>query len=356
VKSLAVQKVQPLRSGHPVVVGVLSFEGISDRFEIPYRDPVTKSGYQRTASKARVSKLAKAISLGQVDLVPSVLLSCRKGTILENSADDIVLRLQGGAPLYVVDGQHRLLALYELFKKDPKRWGGFLIPFVCIVGATELEEAKLFLDINQNAKKVKLDLALALIAEASTESEIDTEPVKSLREGQLLAQDLEASCPVWHGRISFAGGSYPDGLIGNGAMGQSFKPWLSRAFVRGLSRTERLKIVNSYWIAISQILPECFVDPTKFGIQKQTGVKVMHRLLPEIHEHVLAIGLKPEMPSSFAKVLSGPLKNFSYTLPNGVVLKASEFWRTGSAGGAGKFTSGAGQADLAQRLKLLIEN
>ena len=306
------------------------------------------------ASRTRVNKLAKAISMGQVDLVPSVLLSCRDSTAFTSSHERVSLNLDSEARLFVVDGQHRLLALDSLNQADPARWGGFRVPFVCIVGASELEEARLFLDINQNAKKVKLDLALALVAEGAADAGSSNEASLLVREGQQLAQDLEASCPVWHGRISFAGGSYPDGLIGNGAMGESFKPWLSRAFVSQLGRDERLKIVNSYWTAISQILPECFTDPSQFGIQKQTGVKVMHRILPDVHEFVLSSGLRPEMPTSFARALARPLKDFSYTLPNGVVLRGFEFWRAGAAGGAGKFTSGAGQADLAERLRMLL--
>ena len=42
---------------------------------------------------------------------------------------------------HVVDGQHRVAALLKLINEDPDGpWRDFLVPFICMVGATEQEE------------------------------------------------------------------------------------------------------------------------------------------------------------------------------------------------------------------------
>jgi DGQHR domain-containing protein len=347
--------VSKLSNGSSVVLGVADLTDVVDRFEIPMRKASDKSGYQRNPSIRRVAKLAREISSGNIAYLPPVLFSLRRKVNIDPKSPEGFLKLRNGDSLFVVDGQHRMLALKNLYLEDDALWGEYRLPFICLLGGSEAEEAKLFLEINQNAKKVDLNLAVALLASTS---EVDASPSTPqtflIVSGQQLVEDLESYCPVWRGRIQMAGGSNPKGAIGNGALGDSFRFWLNRAFVQELSRKQRALIVSSYWTAISQVLPGCFENPFDYGLQNQTGVRVLHRLLSELHEILISKHLDPTVPGNFVKYLKAPLRNFRYTLPNGVELQGEAFWRKGAHGGAGKFTSGSGQADLTSRLSELI--
>jgi hypothetical protein len=50
----------------------------------------------------------------------------------------------------------------KLIDEDAK-WEDFVVPFVCMVGATEAEEIEQFYVVNSRAKSVRTDLALLLL-------------------------------------------------------------------------------------------------------------------------------------------------------------------------------------------------
>jgi hypothetical protein len=59
-------------------------------------------------------------------------------SFLRDSASTAIL-------FHVVDGQHRVAALKKLMEDDRDGgWDEFLIPFICMVGATEPEEMEQF--------------------------------------------------------------------------------------------------------------------------------------------------------------------------------------------------------------------
>jgi hypothetical protein len=68
----------------------------------------------------------------------------------------------GSGALHLVDGQHRVEASRKLIDEDAK-WEDFVVPFVCMVGATEAEEIEQFYVVNSRAKSVRTDLALLLL-------------------------------------------------------------------------------------------------------------------------------------------------------------------------------------------------
>jgi DGQHR domain-containing protein len=130
---------------------------------------VAKEGYQRRPQEARINQLASDLRKGRVDLPTAVLLNIRNREA-RDAVQDGILRLDLlfsstglGSMLYVVDGQHRVLALEKLIEENPDLWGAFMVPFVCMLGAREDEEMRQFHIVNSTAKSVRTDLALQLL-------------------------------------------------------------------------------------------------------------------------------------------------------------------------------------------------
>ena len=151
------------------------------RMEIPYRNTAQQQGYQRNASPKRVNDLQKALRENEVDLPTAVLLNLR-GVSVDDVTEDagghrylVVERRDWPSPFYIVDGQHRLRALERLAAEEGayERWRHYPIPFVCVVGANELQEMEQFYVVNSTAKSVKTDLALDLLRELQSQIGLD---------------------------------------------------------------------------------------------------------------------------------------------------------------------------------------
>ena len=345
---------QALFEGVQSVTGVGTFSQLESFFVVPVRDPVTHEGYQRQPSRNRIRKLARSLSLGEAHLPLSVLLSTRGTGSLEmrNGSTD-VLRLDNNSKLFVVDGQHRLQAIAQLSKDEPEHWSNFKISFVCIVGASESQEARLFLEINQKSQRLKVDLAASLLADRPISEIPFAERVSHDRmmNGQIVAERLSGESPLWIGRIALAGTPLKGKTIGNFAMGDSLQNWLKYAETHDIDLDTTYLILNAYWTAISQVLPECFTKPEKFGIQQQTGVRVLHNLLLDIAPLIVSAKKNLKSATSYRTYLERVLLGFEFQRPDGSVVSGSEFWLRGALGGAGTFSSGAGQSNLLAQFK-----
>ena len=139
VVSIPVMESRPLHTGQRVVVGVIEAGTLVDRHVVPRRNRKKGEGYQRSPSVTRVNRLEKEMRDGKVDLPTAILVSLRKNPdeVLTGSGKNLTLSLNG-APLNVVDGQHRVEALNRLLDVAPDQFTDFLIPFVCVLGASEL--------------------------------------------------------------------------------------------------------------------------------------------------------------------------------------------------------------------------
>ena len=202
-KSIAIVEGPELRSGTPTVVGFIPAGVlIPDGYVIPYYDTRSKHGYQRPPQGPRINQLASDLRKDRTDLPTAVLLNIRNREAREAaSGSELQLsrlaHLASPAKFYVVDGQHRVLALAKLMEEDPETWAHFMIPFVCLLGASEEEEMNQFYIVNSTAKSVKTDLALALLRRRADK---DADVYEALQErgrawqvdGQKLVERLAA--------------------------------------------------------------------------------------------------------------------------------------------------------------------
>ena len=361
VVSLPVMESRPLHTGHRVVVGVIDAGTLVDRHVVPRRNRRKNEGYQRAPSVTRVNRLEKEMRDRRVDLPTAILVSLRKkpDEVLTGSGKNLTLTLNG-APLNVVDGQHRVEALNRLINVAPDQFTDFLIPFVCVLGASELVEMEQFYVVNSTAKSVRTDLAYDLLKRRASND--PTYMMALLRDGQSwkvkgqeIVEELDGNAP-WSGRIRFPNEPVADTTIGNAGLVNSLKQLLSSAYFGALTTPQQVKVLVEYWRGIEQVLPECFKDgdARSYTLQKATGVMTMHALLLTVIEHVRENGDSVIEAESYVQVLSEPLQALQGDNHDGSVVSGSDFWLAGAAGAAGTYSSNAGRRVLVAKLKTLL--
>ena len=355
-ESIPVIESRRLRKGPRVVTGVLDAGILIERHVVPRRDTRTKSGYQRDLSKARVNRLQNDLRRESVDLPTAILLSMRNGSSALNEAGDGRLYLDlDGRDLNVVDGQHRVAALRGLVEENPSEWAGFKIPFVCVIGADEHQEMEQFYVVNSTAKSVRTDLAYDLLKQQAENDPTIFEVLEERGErwkvtGQTLVERLAEDSVLWRHQIRFPGEPMANTTINNSGMANSLKKLLSSAFFANLTTDNQVKILDAFWHGLQIVLPDCFEHPIDYALQKSTGVMAMHLLLLTVIEHVRSKGDSVIEPDSFAEVLSSPLTKLEGENRDGETVRGVDFWRVGSDGAAGMYSSNAGRRVLLAKI------
>lgn len=342
------------------VTGVISAEDLYDRYAIPQRDHRNKKGYQRELSTSRVNRLVKELREDRVDLPTSILVNLRdfeedRHLVLREGRR--YLRLDGES-LNVVDGQHRVAALARLVEEDPKRWGDYEIPFVCMLGADELEEMREFYVVNSTAKSVRTDLALDLLKQ---QAESQPAIMTALEEtgqtwkvkGQTLAEELSRTA-LWRGLIRFPGEPKAGTTISSASVVSSLKPLLSNAYFGQMTIPNQIKMLNAYWQGVKEVIPEPFEEPTEYTIQKGLGAMVMHGFLIYVLEYVRSTGRSVIEAQPYADALDPVLLDLQGDTATGEPVRGSDFWLSGSEGAAGSYSSSAGRRVLTAKLRTLL--
>lgn len=341
---------------------------IPNNYKIPYHDPRTKGGYQRPPQETRINELVNDLRKGRVDLPTSVLLNVR-GRDARRFVQDGMLdlgflagerRSHDDGRFFVVDGQHRILALEKLIEEhDADRWSKFPLPFVCMLGATEEEEMDQFWIVNSKAKSVRTDLAFELLRQrASSDPEVMQGLVERGQDWQVLAQEivqrLADESPAWRGRIRFAAMEKGDTVMPSASMVTSLKPLLSSPYFKLLSIENQVRIVDAFWRGLRTFMMEAFDDPSEFSLQKGVGVIVLHTALVNIIEIVKSKGLPVMEPESYAKLLREPLERLQGDDADGNPVSGLDFWRAAPRGAAGSYSSSAGRRVFISKILQLL--
>lgn len=351
-------------TGQALAIGVISAEALVDRYFIPRRDSRNKTGYQREVSAARVNRLMKDLRTHRVDIPTSVLVNLRSYSPADNLAKDgdaFTLILRDSDKLNIVDGQHRVEALVRLVEEDPEKWGTVQLPIVCMLGASEPEEIKQFYVVNSTAKSVRTDLAFDLLKQRA---EADPAVMDSLIEtgetwkvhGQQLVEELDKSSRIWRGRVRLPGDTAGATTIGSAGLVGSLKPLLTTPYFGAILPANQIAILSAYWEGISKVIPEAFVEPTDYSLQKSVGVQVLNALLVSVLEQIRSTGDSVLDPDSYAKVMEVPLLQIEGDTGNGEVARGADFWIAGRDGAAGSYSSNAGRRVLIAKLRGLLPN
>jgi DGQHR domain-containing protein len=355
-----------IRAEVPIVTGFIPAGVlIPDNFVVPHRDPRTGRGYQRLPQEARINELATDLKKGRVDLPTSVLLNIRNrearrafqdGQLNLMSSHDAG-RSQGYEPkFYVVDGQHRILALKRLIEElEDERWLKYMIPFTCMLGATEDEEMDQFYIVNSKAKSVRTDLAYELLSQRAQDPEVMESLVERGRDWQVYAtnivRQLSEGSPVWRNRIRFAAMDKGDTVMPSASMVTSLKPVLATPYFKALSSEQQVSILDAYWRGIREVMPEAFDEPSEFSVQKGIGVTVLHTLLTQVVEIARSRGDAVTEPSTYARILREALEQVEGENATGDPVSGVTFWRAAPLGAAGSYSSSAGRRVLLAKMQ-----
>lgn len=356
-----------LRNKTMTVIGSIPAETLVRHHFVPRRDVLKDTGYQRTPTATRVTRLAGELARNGVDLPTSVLLNLRIGdpecVLTDEGADIYTLNLnpeeaEGEHRLYVVDGQHRISALQKAIDEYEADISPIKIPFVCMIGADETREMEQFHVVNSNAKSVPTDLAFDLLKARSDRSPEFAEWIN--RKGkqwevdaQSLTHQLATTSGCWEGRIRLANSPKAETTVPAASFVRSLRILLTQtALFRRIKETERqAQVINAYWQAVRRVLPEAFEEPRQYNIQKGVGVDVMHSIFPNLLDQARVQGESIFKPNSYEDALRVALGGLEWVNSDGDIVSGSEFWRTGRAGAAGAFTSAAGKRRLADLLE-----
>jgi DGQHR domain-containing protein len=358
--SIRVTPGPTLKRKRRTVVGAIAAQAIVDRYIIPYRNHAQKTGYQREASTTRINQLVREMTEKRVDLPTAILVNIRDidaSEKLRSSGDALELVL-ASEPIYIVDGQHRVLALDRLVTADSERWGSFLIPFVCMLGADARDEMEQFYIVNSTAKSVRTDLALDLLKQRA---ESDTSTMSALvernQEWKVKAQTITdelAKTPMWLAKIRFPGDPSGATTLASSGFVSSLRKLLSTPYFGSITTDNQVKLLNAYWQGVNKCLPEAFLEPSKFALQKTIGTTVMHAVLVPILEHLRSNGMSLVDPDSYVAALQASLDNLEGETATGEIVRGIDFWRSGTDGAAGSYSSSAGQRVLISKVTGLL--
>ena len=371
LRSVPVTIGQPLRkSGVQVVAGYMPAGAlIPGNYDIPTYDARTGKGYQRPLQEARVNELVTDLKKNRVDLPTAILLNLRnqeaRQAVKEGQLRLAYLRESASNILFrVVDGQHRVAALSKLIAEDPDgEWTDFLIPFVCMVGATEEQEMEQFYVVNSRAKPVRTDLALALLRKLSDR---DPKMLERMEEkgkawqvaAEKLVESMAEHSSVWRGLIRLAGIEKGGTTMPSASMVTSLKPLLGSSFFSRLSFAQQQQVVEAFWTGLRNAMRPAFDDPSQYVIQKGVGVVVLHAILVDVMEIVRSTNRSVIDASTYEEIMQGPMEKLQGEAQDGfgTPVQGVDFWRTAPTGAAGSYSSGAGRRVLISKIRQLLPN
>ena len=374
--TISVVRGQNLRNGVPLVAGFMPAGALlPHNYEIPYHNPNTLRGYQRAPQEARINELVSDMRRGLTDLPTAVLLNLRNRDarhVLQDGVLNLALLQDPHVGLtsaaaraavlkfFVVDGQHRILALLKLLTEHPNEsWASFLIPFVCMLGANEEEEMEQFYIVNSKAKSVRTDLAQELLKQLAESNptllEALTERGKDWQvAAQQLVRELAGVSPIWRGRIRFAGMEKGNTTMPSASMVTSLKPVLASPYFKTLQMGDQVKILDAFWRGLRDVMPEPFDFPEDYVLQKGIGVIALHAALVQVIEIVRARSASVIEPESYATVLHNPLEKLQGEDRSANPVYGIDFWKAGPAGAAGMYSSNAARRVLVAKIQALL--
>jgi DGQHR domain-containing protein len=331
--------------------------------ERPYDD--ADQGYQRAAEKNRARRFARYLEAADAISPTAIMLNDRDSQSKYDAKTSTLVFDSNKGPIYNYDGQHRQLG-YQFRLEGEESFGGFPIPVVMTRGMEKLTEMTQFQTINSTAKGVPTSLVNAILAKLqSTEGDeairaSDHRSVVCYKVTETLNNDPESP---WHHLICLPNQKpWTAREIAEDPLREHTRVLKANSFVDGLrpvyDYTAMLKmaatideraqevasIVNGFWSAIKEKMPEVFEQPHEYALFRSGGVGPMHLvlrdLLVKMHQ-----GHRKFVKNEFLAMLEGS-----------DLLASPEFWQSDNEDGARIYSGKANWPDLAKRLIRDIED
>jgi DNA sulfur modification protein DndB len=229
------------------------------------KDP--ELGFQRMVREVRAREIALAV-LDQKRAFPNAIVLATDAP--EFSSKNGKLRIPEDIKFLVVDGQHRLWA---------QKFSTFEADYACVIhtGLTEEDMAHLFLEINDNQRRVPSSLRWDLYRLVQK----DVDPWNLAAAELVYALSTDDTSPLFQ-RIDRTGEQSEIALKQG-----SLAPGLRQAFKKignryALSFNDQYQLIVQYLIAIRDLDPDTWGNPKKSPFYMARVLRALLRLLPDI--------------------------------------------------------------------------
>ena len=199
----------------------------------------------------------------------------------------------------------------------------FLIPFICMVGATEAEEMEQFYVVNSRAKSVRTDLAFALFASCPI-AILKCSNVSKRKGGigRFSPRSWSRSLPMQRGLAR----SYPAGrdrqaghYMPSASIVTSLKPLLASSFFSRLSFEQQQQVIEAFWTGLREVMRPAFDEPHDFVVQKGVGVIVLHAILVDVIEIARSLGHSVVDAATYTSIMAKPIDTLQGDAQDGLV-------------------------------------
>lgn len=359
----------------PYLIGYISAKDLVENHKIPYFSIKKGStGYQRQPNKKRIAEYAKKIATSPLDFPTLVLLNLRnekqinfyKNSVLTYTPDH-------NNKLFVVDGQHRVLALQTAMdiadaKGDNEMYErvcNLQIPFGLTITESVLNEMVLFYEVNNFAKSVSANIRTAIETMRAKLGDKGTRIAmeQSGEDWKVIADHILLSVTndydnVWFNRIKYDNTNPLKPNVGNFAMSKYLKNIINsnEAEMASEGRVDfSLSVFNAYWKAFEIASPNAFGEDNakNYSIQTAMGADVFMRLWPFIKDWIVKTEQTEQNlkdAKTYVPALKKIIKNSNGEDKNGEYQEGLNYWLVGSAAGAQGSGEG-GKLSLASNLK-----
>lgn len=229
-------------------------------------DPET--GFQRIVNKKRAIQIAKTV-LDSKRTFPNaiVLATDRKNLPLDNAG----IHLPDNIRFLVVDGQHRLWA---------QKFSDFEAAYACILhlGMSEQDMASLFVEINDNQKRVPSSLRWDLVRLVRPD-----EDANSVRSSDLVYELNENRKSPLHQRIDLTG-EVPGLEIKQGSIAPEIRQLVAKAPLADYGFDIQAQVLFAFLSSVRDRDPNGW-DNGKSNLYKNRVLRVLLRLIPLILDH-----------------------------------------------------------------------
>lgn len=312
---------------------------------------VARQGYQRKPTQNRLKQISKyLISAEKRGAVPSifpstVLLSYREGRLkfvpFAEGQRIGYLEIDENDTFYIVDGQHRFKGLeYAIHDDQVEEFEEFQLPVTILECKNKADEIKQFALINNTQKKIKTDLGDRLLEMLKTDFGRHYDSIAGLQQKDWktwavkIAERLNSDPKSpWFGRIIRPNAPRTElAVAGESEFTKSLKNILLSTYAKGPSETAEnriYEIINEYWGAWKEIIPEAFESPSEYVIQKTTGFHSLNKILTDVTRECADQYGRDRSTKRF-KVILKRIEN-SEEYPDALT---ADWWKSGEKGAA----------------------
>lgn len=255
-----------LQDSPRIYVSAISGTWLLERTTPSWRIDDPEKGFQRIVREKRAREIALAVLDQQRTFPNAIVLATDRPQF---DVRDATLLIPPDVKFLVVDGQHRLWA---------QKFSHYDAEYPCVIhmGLSEVEMARLFLEINDNQKRVPSSLRWDLVRLVRPED--DPAAIAAAEMVFLLA--TEEQSPLFQ-RIDLTG-EQSEITLKQGSLAPGLKPlFTKRSPLFGFSFDQEYQVVMQYFIAIREI------DRDRWGeadspFYRARVLRALLRLLPDI--------------------------------------------------------------------------